>query len=383
MNFVGDITMHNKNIRAFLPILALAMLLIGLSGCGTNASALGSAAETPTVPGNAPDRVQITLGNVVQPNTPSLTLTDTSLAQQLYTTALALPHAPTNLVCTDELGQSYTLIFLHGAKTLTMMVAQRYSCQIVTTKGSQQQQQATPDFWKLVDQAVFAATPAAQPQWLAILHTLQGNQPPLTARITSTTTTRQLYQAILALPLASPKKGCNSSASAYSLLFHTANLALPVSIDDGCNTVNLNGQWRARGGSFMMTDAFKTLLTQTLNGASYAPAQPDQLSLNLQPGNSTSSQRTITNVSLIQQLYRKAFALPAQTQPYPSACTSGEDKVKGTGEGYTFNFSQWGLPLLYLFAHEGSCTMVTLGDSNQPVQGDSEFWKLVHQAANS
>lgn len=376
--------MHTKYRRTFLPMLALAALLLGLSACGTNAGASGSTSGTSAQPASLPDRVQIDLEGPGADKNPTITLMTISLAQRLYSTTLVLPLMPTGIACTDELGPSYKLVFLRGNKMLATVVAQRFSCQVVTTEGSQQIRQAIPDFWKLVDQAVYAATPAAQPQWLAILHTSQAAQPPLTARIDSTTTTQRLYQAILELPLAPPSSNCSSNGnSTYSLLFHTANLALPAMIDETCNTIDLDGHFHARGGRFVMTDAFKQLLKQTLTGATFAPAQPDQLSLELQTGNSESGQSMITDASLIQRLYRKALALPLQTQPLSSACTSGEDKLKGTGTGYTFNFSQWGLPVLYVFAFKGSCTMITRGDSSQRVQGDSEFWDLVHQAAGA
>jgi hypothetical protein len=369
-----------KNARALLPIMTLA-LLFALSACGTNAGSPGNSSNTPG--GDQPDRVQIQV-ETVSPDggkNPLLTLTQASLVQRLYSTTLALPEMPQNRVCTDEFGPSYKLIFLRGGRTLMALTAQRFSCQAVMIEGSQRDRQATPDFWSLVDQAIYAATPAGAPQWLAILHVLHVDQPPLTARVMSAEKARQLYNAILALPLAPARGGCSDTGTPeYALLFHQTDLAIPASIDQPCNTIDLEGKDRVRSGRFIMTDAFKQLLNQTLAGATFAPARPDQLSLTVQMGNGTTSNQLVTDTSLRQQIYARAFELPAAPASLPQTCDQN-DKVNGKGRWYTLDFSQWGLSLLHMELFEGSCKLITLYPAGKLVQGDANFWDLIHRAA--
>ncbi len=136
-----------------------------------------------------------------------------------------------------------------------------------------------------------------------------------------------------------------------------------------------------------MNGQFKQLFEQTLAAVSFAPAHPDQLTLDLQPERGVAQQSTITKAGLRQQLYTKIFALPAgKAQPnYPP----GEDKVTGKGKWYMLSFTQWDLPVLVnVDAYEGSCTVVFLDagqatGGGQVLQGDGAFWDLVHQAANT
>lgn len=371
-----------KRTRALLPALVLALLL-ALSACGTNVGAPGGAQNPPAAPGDQPDRVQI---QVEAPSlnggkNPLLTLTQASLLQRLYSAVRTLPEMPQDQACTDELGPSYKLTFLRGGHALTALVAQRFSCQVVNFAGSQQIHQATPEFWSLVDQAVYAATPVGAPQWLAILRVLRLDQPPLTARISSTETTRRLYNAILALPLAPAHSNCpGSSSPAYSLLFHQANLTIPASIDRQCGTIDLEGDYHTKTGRFAMTGAFQQLLNQTLAGATFAPARPDQLSLTVLIGKGTASNRAVTDASLSQQIYTRAFTLPAAPAALPQTCDQN-DKVNGKGRWYTFDFSQWGLSILHLELFEGSCRLITLFPADKLVEGDASFWDLIHRAA--
>lgn len=140
--------MFTRYLRALLPGLALAVLLIGLSGCGSQAA--------------APDRVQIA-SHLVDPQVtkPTVILTDASLVQQLYTTVVALPQLPQNTPCTDEFGPSYTLTFLLKGKTLTTVAAQRFGCGLVSLPGETQSRKATPTFWTQLDQAIGKARPVA------------------------------------------------------------------------------------------------------------------------------------------------------------------------------------------------------------------------------
>jgi hypothetical protein len=375
--------MFTKQIRAFLPGLALAALLVGLSGCG------GPPASSQAGASNAPDRVQIAI-HVLDPEVgkPIVTLTDVSLVRQLFTTVVALSPLPQNLVCTMELGPSYTLTFLQGGKTLTTATAQRYGCGRVSIAGEKQDRRANQDFWSQLNQAISQATPVARPEQLAILHTVQLDQPPQTAQITSVETVQRLYHAILALPQALQNGSCEpESLHEYQLVLHTADQAIPSVIDKKCNTISLEGNYKSRGGTFVMNGRFKQLFEQTLAAATFASARPDQLTLDLQPENGIARQSTIADAGLRQQLYTKIFALPAGiAQPN---CPPGEDKVAGKGKWYMLSFTQWDLPVLvHVDAYEGSCTLVSLDvgqgtGMGQVLQGDGEFWDLVHQAANS
>jgi hypothetical protein len=319
---------------------------------------------------------------------PVVTLTDVSLVRQLYTTVVGLSLLPQNAACTADLGPSYTLTFLQGGKTLTTATAQHYGCGRVSLAGEKQDRRANQDFWSQLNQAIFQATPVARPEQLALLHTLQLDQPPATAQITSVETVQRLYQAILALPLAPQNGSCSpESLHEYQLVFHTADQAIPSVIDKTCNTISLDGNYQSRSGTFVMNGQFKQLFEQTLAAARFAPARSDRLTLDFQPGNGVARQSTITNAGLRQQLYTKIFALPAgKAQPN---CPSGEDKVTGKAKWYTFNFTQWDLPVLVnVDAYEGSCTLVTLDAGQgmgvgQVLQWDGAFWDLVHQAANA
>lgn len=375
--------MFTKHIRTFLSGLALAVLLVGLSGCGGHPTSSQASAR------NTPDRVQIAI-HVLDPagGKPVVTLTDVSLVRQLYATVVALSPLPQNSACTQELGPSYTLTFQQEGKTLTTATAQHYGCRRVSLAGEKQNRQANQDFWSQLDQAIYQATPVARPVQLALLHTLQLDQPPQAAQITSVETVQHLYHAILALPRAPQNGSCEpESLHAYQLVFHTVDQAIPSVIDQKCNTISLEGNYLSRGGTFVMNGQFKQLFGQTLATAPFAPARPDQLTLDLQPERGVDRQSTITNAGLRQQLYTKIFALPegkAQRN-----CPPEEDKVAGKGKWYILSFRQWDLPVLVnVDAYEGSCLVIFL-DANQAtgggqvLQGDGAFWALVRQAANA
>lgn len=374
--------MFIKQIRALLPALALAALLAGLSSCGWQAASSQAGAS------NTPDRAQIAI-HTFEPDAgkPVLTLTDISLVRQLYTTLTALSPLPADAACTADLGPSYTLTFQQDGKTLTTATAQYYGCGRVSLSGEKQDRRASQNFWSQLNQAISQATPPARPTQLAILHTSRLDQPPQTAQITPVETVQRLYQAILALSSAPQNSNCiPESLHAYQLVFHAAKQAIPSVIDDKCNTISLEGNYKSRGGTFMMNSQFKQLFTQTLAAATFAPARPDQLTLEVQPARGAVQQSTITDAGLRQRLYAKIFALPTgKAQPN---CPSGEDKVAGKGAWYVFSFTQWDLPVLVnVDAYEGSCTFVSLDagqgmGAGQVLQGDGEFWSLVHQAAN-
>ncbi|HEV2580305.1 MAG TPA: hypothetical protein VGT44_05585 [Ktedonobacteraceae bacterium] len=375
--------MVTKRIQTLLPCLALAALLAGLSSCGWQPASSQPGAK------NEPDRVQIAIHALdLQAGKPVVTLTNVALVRQLYATLLALSPLPQNLACTADFGPSYTLTFLQGEKTLTTANAQRYGCRRVSLAGEQQDRGATQEFWAQLDQAIFQATPVARPQQLAIQRTLQLDQPPQTAQITSIETVQRLYNAILALP-SFPSNGACSPASLpeYQLVFHTPDQAIPSVLDETCHTISLEGNYQSRSGTFVMTDQFTRLFEQTLATASFAPARPDRLTLDVEPARGVARQITIADAGLRQQLYAKLFALPVgKAQP---DCPPVEDKVAGKGQWYVLTFTQWGLPVLVdVDAYEGSCLFLSLDAGQgmaggQVLQWDAAFWNLVHQAANS
>ncbi|MBE3561700.1 MAG: hypothetical protein IMW89_21135, partial [Ktedonobacteraceae bacterium] len=164
----------------------------------------------------------------------------------------------------------------------------------------------------------------------------------------------------------------------YQLVFHKPDQAIASVVSKQCNTISLEGHYQSRGGVYSMNEQFKQLFAQIIAGASFAPAQPDQLTLQQQEANGTVSQQLMTDANLRQQLYTKIFSLPAGT-PRPD-CPSGADKIAGKGRWYTLSFTQWDLPLLRLQAYEGSCTQLSLG-GNLILQDDREFWDLLHRAA--
>lgn len=376
----------NKHRPTLLPALLLAFL-VGLSGCGMHA---GSQAAGPG-PGGNPDSVRITFERPVLDAGQSkhvLTLNVATQVQQLYRTIFALPPMPQNIACTADGGFPYTLTFQQGTKTLATVVAADYGCKPVSIAGEPTDRQSTADFWSQLGQAISTATPAAKPKQLAILHTMQLDQPPQAAQITSVETVQRLYNAVLALPLAPQNGNCSpESLHEYQLVFHTADQAIPSVIDKTCNTISLEGNYQSRAGTFVMNGQFKQLFEQTLAATPFAPAHPDRLTLDFQPASGVARQSTIADAGLRQQLYTKIFALPVgKAQPN---CPPGEDKEAGKGEWYTLSFTQWNLPVLGpVDAYEGSCRLVSLDagqgmGAGQVLLGDQEFWDLVHRLENS
>ncbi len=374
--------MFSKQIRAAFPWLTLAIILAGLSGCGAQSSITGT--------NSGPDTVQITMHLLVIGGSKQTTvmLTNASMVHQLFTTVAGLADFPANAACTDEAGPSYTLTFLQSSKTLLTLDAQRYGCRVVSIKGETQQKVANAQFWSELDQAIYHATPIAQPQQLAILHTIAPDQPAQSALITSAATAQRLYQAILALSQVPSSSTCiQTLRPEYQLAFHTADQTIPSIVDNTCNTISLGGNFQTRTGTYVMDAQFKQLLAQTFAAASFATAQPDQLSLEVMPARGNVSSMTITDAGLRQQFYNRIFALPRGTA-LPN-CPSGQDKVQGIGRWYSLNFSQWSLPILSsVDAYEGSCHMLWL-DAGQGMgsglilQPDTAFWNLLHQTANT
>jgi len=44
------------------------------------------------------------------------------------------------------------------------------------------------------------------------------------------------------------------------------------------------------------------------------------------------------------------------------------------------NFTQWDLPILQVSVYEGSCRLIEINSTSQFLQGDKEFWDLIHRA---
>ena len=371
-----------KTSRSILPGLLLMGVLVALGGCGQGSGAqLG--AGTQQSPSGRPDSVRIEIDQPgIGEEKPAVTLTVASLVQQLYTTIYALPQMPEQQGCTADLGPHYTLTFSQGSQTLVTIRAMRDGCHPVTITGEARERHGTTDFWRQLDQAIYQGTPPAKPDLLAIMHTPHPGQASETARIPSAATAQRLYNAILALPLIPLDQSCSMPAiPAYQLVFHAAEQVIPAEIDPTtCKTISVNGAFQARGGVHTLTDAFNRLFAEIVAGATFAPAQPDKLTLSITTMKTSSQQTSVANTTLMSQLYHKVLTLqPTQAQP---DCPSGADKVAGKGTWYGFAFSQWDLPITDLNSYEGSCLYVTRSALGEVVQGDQALWDLIHQAAS-
>src|SRR5262249_35706881 len=153
----------------------------------------------------------------------------------------------------------YTLTFHQGTSTLVTVIAMRDGCRPVSITGEGYDRQATAAFWTQLDQAIYAATPPANVQWVAIQRLLQAGQPPQTARITAASTAQRLYHAILALPLDSKGNNFGDGSPAYQLVFHATNQLIPSVISQKLGLVSLEGHYQSRGGTYTMNEAFKRL----------------------------------------------------------------------------------------------------------------------------
>ncbi|MGZ3598812.1 MAG: hypothetical protein ACXVDF_02655 [Ktedonobacterales bacterium] len=357
-----------KKSHALLSALILIGMLVALDGCGRNASAQPGA-------GRQLDSVRIE-NDLVKP---IVTLTVTTLVQQLYATIYALPQMPKQQACTNERGPHYALTFLEGNQTVITVRAERDGCRPVTISGELHSRKGTTEFWTQLDQAIYQGTPPAKPDLFAIAYSPDPAQTPKTARITSPETAQRLYNAILALPVHPYGDQCPTpSAPTYQFAFHTPQQTIPATIDPTCKTITLNGAYQTRGGTYTLNDQFNRLFAEIVAGANFAPAQPDKLTLTIQTLYTASHQSSVANTVLVQQLYHKVWTLqPTMTQP---DCLS-TDKAAGKGTWYTFAFSQWDLSLLGFDAFEGSCRYITRFVSGQIVQGDQALWDLLHQAA--
>lgn len=369
-----------KRATLFLGSLLLVGSLLGLAGCGLTSSAHPGASASPSV-SDAPDNVLIAIDSpAVAPDKPVVTLTDVTLVRQLYAAIIALPPMPARVACTSELGPHYSLTVRRGSQTLLTALARREGCSPVTLGGESRDRRASQAFWSQLDEAIYAATPLAHPTGLAIEHVSDPAGPPQTALISSAEVAQRLYTAILALKQIPWATGCaDAPIPEYQLAFQAANATIPAVIHTSCNSIDLQGGFRTRGGSYVMDTQFMQLFQRIIGGATFLPSSPDRLTLSVARAFTSGQQITVTDTGLMRRLYQAAFALPA-AQPQPG-CPPEADKLAGKGTWYTFSFSQWGLPLLQLEAYEGSCTRVSYPLRQRVAQGDQAFWTLVHQAA--
>lgn len=376
-------TLHRGT--AFLACV-LACVLVGvvvaLNGCGASSVA----ARPPNAKGNSvPDSVRIAIDgpgaaqSPTMPAKPVVTLTDATLVRQLYATIYALPDMPTGQACTLERGPHYTLTFRQGTAPLVTVQANRDGCRPVTIAGQTPDRKGTEAFWKQLDQDIYLATPPANPDRLAIEYTPQPRQAPQSALIASAATAKRLYDAILALPLATSWQDClGNPVPTYQFVFFAPHQTIPAIMYDSCQSVSLQGAYQSRGGTYAMNAGFKQTLQSVLDGVTLTRARPDQLSVTVEAYRATSHQASISDTHLMLSLYDKVFALRS-IAPQPG-CPPDSDKIAGKGTFVTFSFSQWSLPLLQFDVYMGSCTYVELSPTGQRLQGDQAFWDLVHQA---
>jgi hypothetical protein len=365
----------------FLTALILGTVM-ALSACGTTAG-LGDGAGTPSATAARPDRLHIAIDEPIAPppggTQPVVTLNDAALVQQLYATILALSPLPAQRACTDERGPHYTLTFLQGTATLVTVQANRDGCWPVTIAGEPTPREATTDFWQQLDQAIVTATPPLSPDRLAIATSPQASQAPQSTLITSATTVQQLYDAILALPRTNAAPSCSAEpAPTDQLVFFVGEQAVPASVYEGCQAVEVDGGHQWRGGTFAMNDQFRSMLQAVLDGATFAPAQPDHLAVAVEHGQTTSYQENFSDRQVMLALYDQIFRLPETAAQ--SGCPSNADKLAGSGTFTTLTFSQWDLPLVRIDTYQGSCSYVQLSDTGQRLQGNQTFWDLINRA---
>lgn len=374
------------NKRAALLVCLLVGVVVALNGCGAS-SVVGSAPKAKGTP--TPDSVRIAIDGpsiaidgpdgTQMPTKPVVALADATLVRQLYAAILALPDMPAVRACTDELGPHYTLTFRQGGVPLVTVQANRDGCRPVTIAGQTPDRKGTEAFWQQLDQAIYAATPPANPERLAIEYTPQPGLAPQSTLISSAATAKRLYDAILALPLATSWQDCGGDpVPTYQLVFFAPNQAIPAIIYDSCQSVSLQGAYQSRGGTYAMGAQFKQTLQSVLAGATLMRARPDQLSVTVEAYRTTSHQANVSDTHLMLALYDKVFTL-RYTAPQ-QGCPPDSDKLAGKGTFATFSFSQWSLPLLQVTVYMGSCTFAQLSPNGQWIEGDQEFWDLVHQA---
>ncbi len=163
----------------------------------------------------------------------------------------------------------------------------------------------------------------------------------------------------------------------YQLVFFEGDQALPASVYEVCGAVEVGGDFQWRGAWFAMNDQFKNMLQTVLAGATFAPAQPDQLAIVVDNSQTTSYQANVGDHQLMLDLYAQVFTLP-ETAAQPG-CPPESDKLAGKGTRTTLVFTQWDLQLVRIDTYEGSCRYVRLNESGEWLQGNQTFWDLLHR----
>ncbi|GHO66695.1 hypothetical protein KSC_055870 [Ktedonobacter sp. SOSP1-52] len=374
----------------FVPFYGLIWVgvSIWLSGCGSVVGQGTPPAWKPGTPTANPTRVQITL-DLVGPSAqtkPVVTLTNAHMVRQLYSTIYALEQMPDNIACTAERGPHYMLTFLEGERVAVSVLAQRDGCRPVSIKGEAGDRRASNEFWTLLDKAIDVATPAAKPQSVAILHTLQPEMQVESTQVMDTVIAQRLYNSILKLQLLAPfpqstDPGCQEETyPEYRLVFHTAEQVISSLINKSCGTISLDGNHLSRTGTYKRDAQFDQLFAEMLRQATFSQARPDQLMLQIN-SNTGDQQKRVKDVTRLLKLYDKALTLPT-TQPEPN-CPSSEDKIAGKARYTSLSFTQWDLPVLSVSVYEGSCKRIDLGMTSKVLRGDQEFWDLLHHLAQA
>lgn len=379
------LSMQKNRHSLFLCLLLFSFILL-LSSCGNMAESQGGSQAPATI---NPDQVQIEITGFSPANDkPSLTLTDKARVQKLYALINALPAMPENSVCTAEGGPAYQLIFQQVNQRLAPMEAQRSGCKPITIGREKGSRQTSPEFWQLLDQAIYYATPLAQVQSIAIQQTQLTNLTAQTARLTSATTAQKFYEAILALPqLKVEDEVCYSSTQLdYHLVLQTAKQAIPVCLSTKQNRITIEGAQKVRGGTYAINQQFRQIWQSIMASVTFAPARPDHLLIKLDNRNQRSD-ILVHDILLRDALYNKTLTLPAAA--VPKDCPSGEDKIANKQVFYQLQFTQWNLPVRIIEAYEGSCKEVenqTVGQytgeegTGHFYTADAAFWTMLHKA---
>lgn len=355
--------MSKTRLRALL----LSLLILGgllLSG--------SSPAST-----SKPDKVEIEVSQNI-----FLTLTDRLLVQQLYDSLSTLSPWGSSL-CTLVLSEApiYQLTFSNAGNIMLVATAQEGGCPTVTKPGFLGFQQgfiASSAFWNVLERALSQAFSSFPVQRLAIGSFPSPEHPGRIALLSSTTLIRRLYEALLNLPVFSPKgyepPQCQvETLSENRLLFSSESTHILVFFSQNCERVTLGKD--VYGIYKQWDEQFQHVFAQTLEQSTFTQAEPTQLIVQI----GTNQHITITDLSLIRKLYETIFSLPKIS--LPQQCSS-QQQEKSTS--YTLSFSQGNLPILTRYVTAGACNQITvsfLGTGSQLYfwQGNETFWKLLQQ----
>ena len=374
-----------KNQRSLFLCLLLFSLILLLSSCG-NMAGSQAASQTPTTSG--PDQVQIEITGFGPANDkPSLILTDKARVQKLYALINALPTMPEHQACTADAGPAYQLIFQQENQRFAPMNAQRFGCNPITIGSEKGSRQTSPEFWQLLDQAIYYATPQAQVQSIAIQQTQLTNLTVQTARLTSAATAQKFYEAILALPQLKLEDEVCSYSAIQHLVLQTAKQAIQACLSTKQNRITIEGAQKVRGGTYAINQQFHQTWQSILASVTFAPAKPDHLLIGLDNRNK-SSDIPVQDALLRDALYNKTLTLPAAV--VPKNCPSGEDKIAHKQVFYQLHFTQWDLPVRTIGVYEGSCKEVENQTAGQYTDeagtghfytADAAFWTMLHKAS--